>query len=127
MTSTNAKAVASNRSRSLEFRQLIAAVLRGEGITAAQPKPLIWSMADAFTEGLEQGDIHGLPGGWLLNVRFGDGYALSETLDAAEVDARNDGKTRAAIVTRRNGFPPESAFVTMALSTFAAVLRDGQP
>ena len=127
MTSTNAKAVASNRSRSLEFRQLIAAVLRGEGITAAQPKPLIWSMADAFTEGLEQGDIHGLPGGWLLNVRFGEGYALSETMDAAEIDARNDGKSKVAIVVRRNGRPPEEAFVVLNLATFAAVLKDARP
>ena len=126
MTSANAKALASNRSRSLEFRRLIAATLRGEGITTAQPKPLAWSMADSFNEEIVQGDIQGLPGGWLLNVRYGVGFALAETLDAAEVDARIDGKSRVAIATRRNGFPPEDAFVTMSLATFAAILRDAE-
>ena len=127
MTSTNAKAIASNRSRSLEFRQLIAATLRGEGVTTAQPKRLTMTpLADSFADEVEQGDIQGLPRGWLLNVRFGEGYALPETMDEAEIDAKNDGKPRFAIAIRRNGRPPEDAFVVMSLATFAAVLKDIQ-
>lgn len=126
MTSAHPKAVASNRSRSLEFRQLIAATLRGEGIRDAQPKPLSWSLADSFNDEVEQGDIYGLPGSWLLNVRYGEGFALAETMDAAEADARTDGKERVAIAVRRNGRPPEDAFIVMSLATFAAVLRDAQ-
>jgi hypothetical protein len=125
MASSNPKALASNRSRSLEFRRLIAAQLRGEGITTAQPKPLTMTLAESFAEGFEEGDIRGLPGGWLLNVRYGQTYALASTLDEAEIDAQTDGKLKVAIVTRRLGSGPERAFVTMSLATFAAMLKDG--
>lgn len=127
MPSTHPKTVASNRGRSLEFRRLISATLRGEGITTAQPKPLTTTLAEAFDVEFEQGDIRGLPGGWLLNVRFGQTYALASTLDEAEIDAQTDGKLRAAIVTRRLGRAPENSFVTMSLSTFALVLKDATP
>jgi len=127
MASANVKAIASNRARSLEFRRLIAATLRAEGITTAQPKALRWSLANSFNDDLEKSDIQGLPGSWLLNVRYGEGFALAETMDAAEIDAGIDGKTRMAIAVRRNGRPPEEAFVVMNLATFAAVLREAQP
>lgn len=117
----------SNLTKSLQFRELTALLIRAAGVEGVEMRPrraFGAVLADEASE--DEGDLRGLPGGWYLKTRNETQRELTAGLREAEEGARLAGRDRPAVVWARPGENAERSFVVMTLDTFTRVLLDAQ-
>jgi hypothetical protein len=109
----------SNRLKGDRFRELVALLLRSDGLPVAKKSAQKLSVAILDDEA---GDIQGLPG-WLLNVRHEVQRDLSGNADFATSQAKSLGLTKTAVVYARHGRSAADSYTVMTLDTLSEILR----
>jgi hypothetical protein len=114
--------MASNLSRGIQWRELVAAILRADGHTSVTFKPGPVPLARAILDDVAS-DIRGVPGFAIItrNVLNRD---LGQAMEDARAAAARDGAKHAAAIFRRHDAGAPSAYVVLELSDFSSLLRE---
>lgn len=111
----------SNKQRSLAFRNEVLLYLLRQGLSQADTRPEGRGLSEHERWANDTGDIVGLS--WAIGVRNQRDLDLGTAMAEIEREADRAGKELFASIQRRKGHPIESAYVTMPLSAFVAVLH----
>lgn len=111
-----------NLRKGLKFRELTALILAADGHKDAKPRKHAPKLSESFTDGVDQGDVTGIPG-WTILTRHNLTRDLSGALDEAQERAEVAGTPFHATVWSRPRRPADESYVVMSLAQLSTILH----